>query len=77
LVVPILLVFGSYPLHEVLLSSLLIDLIIAVVLSYFYMKQSTIDIDGINGVKLGIVAGIVVLTSALFAALQIYFIGQT
>ncbi len=67
LVVPLLLVFGGYPLHEVLLSSLLIDLLIAIILSYFYLTRSEVGVDGVYGVKLGIVAGIIATGTAIIA----------
>jgi len=67
LVVPLLLVFGGYPLHEVLLSSLLIDLLIALILSFFYLKKSDIEIDSTYGTKLGIVAGTVAIIAVVIA----------
>ena len=45
LVVPLLLVFGGLPLHEVLLSSLLIDLAITIVLSLFYVNNQDVEVD--------------------------------
>jgi len=65
LVVPLLLVFGGYPLHEVLLSSLLVDLMIAIILSIFYLKRSEVEIDSVYGAKLGLVAGSVAITTAI------------
>ncbi len=65
LVVPLLLVFGGYPLHEVLLSSLLVDLLIAIILSIFYLKRSEVEVDGVYGAKLGIVGGSVAITTAI------------
>ena len=67
LIVPLLLVFGGYPLHEVLLSSLLIDLLIAIILSYFYLTRSEVDVDGVYGVKLGVVAGVMATVTAIIA----------
>lgn len=72
LVVPLLLVFGGLPLHEVLLSSLLIDLAIAIVLSIIYNRNQEVDIDTQYGVKLGAVAGIIAVSVAfvVFSALD-------
>jgi uncharacterized membrane protein YfcA len=67
LVVPLLLIFGGYPLHETLLSSLLIDLLIAIILSYFYLKKAEVEVDGLYGVKLGITAGVVATIAAIIA----------
>lgn len=67
LLVPLLLVFGGVPLHEALLSSLLVDLAIAFVLSAFYVRHQEVAIDSTYGVKLGIVAGIVALVTASLA----------
>ena len=67
LVVPLLLVFGGYPLHEVLLSSLLIDFLVAIILSFFYLKKSEVEIDSVYGVKLGLVAGVVATSATIIA----------
>jgi uncharacterized membrane protein YfcA len=67
LLVPLLLVFGGVPLHEVLLSSLLVDLAIAFVLSAFYVRHQEVEVDSTYGAKLGIVAGIVALVTASLA----------
>ncbi len=65
ILVPLLLVFGGFPLHEVLLSSLLVDLTIAVVLSVFYIQKQEVEVDSTYGVKLGGVAGIIALVTAI------------
>lgn len=65
LLVPLLLVFGGVPLHEALMSSLLIDLVIAAVLSMFYIRTQDVEVDGIYGVKLGGVAGVVAVVIAV------------
>jgi uncharacterized membrane protein YfcA len=65
ILVPLLLVFGGFPLHEVLLSSLLVDLMIAVVLSIFYIRNKEVEVDSLYGVKLGGVAGVVALITAI------------
>ncbi len=64
LIVPLLLVFGGYPLHEVLLSSMLVDLVIAANLSLFYLRRSEVGIDGRYGIQLGVTAGIVAAVTA-------------
>lgn len=65
LLVPLLLVFGGVPLHEALMSSLLIDLVIAAVLSMFYIKNQDVEVDELFGVKLGGVAGVVAVVIAV------------
>ena len=67
LLVPLLLIFGGVPLHESLLSSLLVDLAIAFVLSTFYVRHQEVAVDSAYGAKLGIVAGIVALVTASLA----------
>jgi len=65
LIVPLLLVFGGYPLHEVLLSSMLVDLVIAANLSVFYLRKPELEIDGMYATKLGATAGIVATITAI------------
>ncbi len=65
LIVPLLLVFGGYPLHEVLVSSMIVDLVIAANLSIFYSRKDELEIDVIHGIKLGVAAGIVAVTTAI------------
>ncbi|MGY5873426.1 MAG: sulfite exporter TauE/SafE family protein [Candidatus Thorarchaeota archaeon] len=65
LVVPLLLVFGGLPLHEVLLSSLLIDLAITIVLSLFYVNNQDVEVDTTYGTQLGVFAGIIAITIAI------------
>lgn len=67
LVVPLLLVFGGYPLHEVLLSSMLVDLVIAASLSFFYVRTSEIEIDRTYSIKLGLVAGTIAAGTAILS----------
>lgn len=74
ILVPLLLVFGGIPLHEALLSSLLVDLMIAVVLSAFYIRNREVEVDSIYGAKLGGVAGVIALftTILVFPILEQY-----
>jgi uncharacterized membrane protein YfcA len=65
ILVPLLLVFGGFPLHEALLSSLLVDLMIAVVLSIFYIRSREVEVDSLYGAKLGGVAGVAALITAV------------
>jgi uncharacterized membrane protein YfcA len=65
ILVPLLLVFGGIPLHEALLSSLLVDLMIAVVLSIFYMRKQEVEVDSMFAAKLGGVAGAIALVTAI------------
>ncbi|MFX1330485.1 MAG: TSUP family transporter [Promethearchaeota archaeon] len=65
ILVPLLLVFGGSPLHEALLSSLLVDLMIAIVLSIFYIRNKEVEVDSLYGAKLGGVAGVVALITAI------------
>jgi uncharacterized membrane protein YfcA len=67
ILVPLLLVFGGFPLHEVLLSSLLVDLMIAVVLSIFYIRNKEVEVDSVYGAKLGGVAGVIAIITAVLA----------
>ncbi|MFX1264830.1 MAG: sulfite exporter TauE/SafE family protein [Promethearchaeota archaeon] len=67
LLVPLLLVFGGFPLHEALLSSLLVDLVIAVILTIFYVRFADVEVDGIYGAKLGTVAGITAIITVIIA----------
>ncbi len=67
LVVPLLFVIGGVPLHEALLSSMFIDLIVAIILMGFYTKQPEVDVDISHGLKMGGVAGIVAVVLALIA----------
>jgi uncharacterized membrane protein YfcA len=67
-------VFGGFPLHEVLLSSLLVDLVNAAILTVFYVRFSDVTVDGIYGAKLGVVAGIVAIITVIvaFPLLELY-----
>ena len=67
LLVPLLLVFGGIPLHEALLSSLLVDLAVAIVLSIFYIRSQEVDVDDVYGLKLGGAAGVVAVVTAILA----------
>lgn len=67
LLVPLLLVFGGYPLHEVLLSSMLVDLVIAINLSIFYLRKPEIEVDRNFSLKLGMTAGITATVTAIVA----------
>jgi len=67
IIVPLLFVIGGVPLHEALLSSLLIDLAIAITLTTFYLRRSDIEVDTQFGVKLGLVAGVTSMITVVFA----------
>jgi uncharacterized membrane protein YfcA len=67
ILVPLLLVFGGIPLHEALLSSLLVDLAIAIVLSIFYIRNQEVAVDDVYGLKLGGSAGVVAAVTATLA----------
>jgi uncharacterized membrane protein YfcA len=74
LLVPVFFVFGGVSLHESLLSSLLVDLVIAVILSVFYVRQPEVKIDTNLGVKLGIVISVFSFLTlvAVFSLLEQY-----
>jgi uncharacterized membrane protein YfcA len=74
IIVPLLFVIGGVPLHEALLSSLLVDLAIALTLTVFYLRRSDVEIDTQFGVKLGRVAGITAMVTVVvaFPLLELY-----
>jgi uncharacterized membrane protein YfcA len=67
LIVPLFFVFGGFSLHESLLASMCIDLILALFLSVFYKRQSDIDVDSTYGIKLGLILGAIAFIAALIA----------
>ncbi|MGD9395421.1 MAG: sulfite exporter TauE/SafE family protein [Candidatus Thorarchaeota archaeon] len=67
IIVPLLFVIGGIPLHESLLSSLLIDLAIAVMLTIFYIRQSDSGVNTQLGSRLGLVAGVVAMVTVIIA----------
>jgi uncharacterized membrane protein YfcA len=67
IIVPLLFVIGGVPLHEALLSSLLVDLAIAITLTAFYLKRSDVEVDTHFGAKLGSVAGVTAMITVILA----------
>lgn len=65
LIVPLFFVFAGHPLHESLLSSIMVDLTIAVVLSGFYVKRTEVEVDISFGVQLGAIAATVAILTIL------------
>ena len=67
IIVPLLFVIGGVPLHEALLSSLLVDLAIAITLTVFYLRNSDVEIDTQFGSRLGLIAGVAAVTTVVIA----------
>lgn len=67
IIVPLLFVIGGIPLHEALLSSLLVDLAIAITLTLFYLRRSDAEVNAHFGVKLGSVAGVTAMLAVIIA----------
>ncbi|MFW9786180.1 MAG: TSUP family transporter [Candidatus Thorarchaeota archaeon] len=67
IIVPLLFVIGGVPLHESLLSSLLVDLAIAVTLSLFYVRSPDSGVNMQLGSRLGLIAGVTALVTVLIA----------
>ncbi len=67
LIVPLFFVIGGFSLHESLLSSMIIDVMLALVLSVFYSRTEEVDVDRSYGIKLGSTAGIIAVVFALIA----------
>jgi uncharacterized membrane protein YfcA len=67
IIVPLLFVIGGVPLHESLLSSLLIDLAIAVTLTLFYVRRTDSGVNIQLGSQLGVVAGIIASITVFIA----------
>ena len=67
IIVPLLFVIGGIPLHESLLSSLLVDLAIAITLTLFYVRQPASGVNTQLGSKLGLVAGLVAMVTVIIA----------
>jgi len=74
IIVPLLFVIGGVPLHEALLSSLLVDLAIAIALTTFYLRGSDVEVDTQFGAKLGVVAGVTAMVTVFiaFPLLELY-----
>ncbi len=74
IIVPLLFVIGGIPLHEALLSSLLVDLAIAITLTAFYLQRSDAEVNAQFGVKLGFVAGVtaMIIVIIAFPLLELY-----
>jgi uncharacterized membrane protein YfcA len=67
IIVPLLFVIGGVPLHESLLSSLLVDFAIALTLALFYIRHSDSGVNIQLGSRLGLVAGIVSMVTVIIA----------
>jgi uncharacterized membrane protein YfcA len=67
IIVPVLFVIGGVPLHESLLSSLLVDLAIAITLALFYIRRPDSEVNTQLGIRLGLVAGVAAMITALIA----------
>jgi uncharacterized membrane protein YfcA len=67
IIVPVLFVIGGVPLHESLVSSLLVDLAIAITLSLFYTRSPDSGVNTKLGFRLGLVAGITAMITAFIA----------
>ena len=67
IIVPLLFVIGGIPLHESLLSSLLVDLAIAFTLTLFYLRRSDVEVNVQFGVRLGSIAGITAVITVMIA----------
>ncbi|MFX1559241.1 MAG: TSUP family transporter [Promethearchaeota archaeon] len=67
IIVPLLFVIGGTPLHESLLSSLLVDLSIAVTLTLFYIRHPDSGADIQFGSRLGLVSGVAAMVTVIIA----------
>jgi uncharacterized membrane protein YfcA len=67
IIVPLLFVIAEVPLHESLLSSLLIDLAIAVTLTLFYARLPESEVNIKLGSRLGLVAGVTAMITVVIA----------
>ncbi|MGY5852648.1 MAG: TSUP family transporter [Candidatus Thorarchaeota archaeon] len=67
LIVPLFFAVGGFSLHEALLSSMMVDLLLAIVLTIFYTKRSDEGVELQYGLKMGSVAGIVAGLAVLIA----------
>ncbi len=67
IIVPLLFVIGGIPLHESLLSSLVVDLAIAFTLTSFYFRHPDSGVNTQLGFRLGLVAGIVAMVTVIIA----------
>ncbi|MFW9834988.1 MAG: TSUP family transporter [Candidatus Thorarchaeota archaeon] len=67
IIVPLLFVIAEVPLHESLLSSLLVDLAIAITLTFFYSRQSESEMNFQLGTRFGLVAGVTAMITVVIA----------
>ncbi|MFW9807458.1 MAG: TSUP family transporter [Candidatus Thorarchaeota archaeon] len=67
IIVPLLFVIGGVPLHESLLSSLLVDLAIAITLTLFYTRRSESKVNLKLGTRFGLVAGFTATITVIIA----------
>ncbi len=67
LIVPLFFVFGGFSLHESLLASMCIDLVLATFLAIFYKQKTKIEIEINYGLKLGAISGAVAFIAAAIA----------
>lgn len=67
IIVPLLFVIGGVPLHESLLSSLLVDLAIAITLTAFYLRRSDAEVNAQFGAKVGSIAGVTAIITVIIA----------
>jgi uncharacterized membrane protein YfcA len=67
LVFPLFLLVGNFSLHEALLSSMIIDLIHAVILTIYYQRKPAVGVDFRYGMQLGLTSGLVAIITAIIA----------
>lgn len=67
IVVPLLFVIAEVPLHESLLSSLIVDLAIAITLTVFYVQRPGSEVNIQLGTRLGLVAGATAMITVFIA----------
>jgi len=67
IIVPLLFVIAEVPLHESLLSSLLVDLAIAITLTLFYIRRPESEVNIQLGTRLGLVAGVIAMITVVIA----------
>jgi uncharacterized membrane protein YfcA len=67
IIVPLLFVITEVPLHDALLSSLLVDLAIAITLTLFYVRLPDSGVNIKLGSRLGVVAGVAAAITVVIA----------
>lgn len=67
IIVPLLFVIGGVPLHESLLSSLVVDFAIAITLTLFYVQRPDSGVNIQLGSRLGLVAGVTAMITVVIA----------